>query len=171
MRHIITSQKIKTMNEIIFQFLVCELKISKIDFCNKPWKFNPATFSLFSVGKKEKKIKRRNSFQRILCISGVEFSDLDAMSYCMYPDVFNEYHRFREEFGPVTGLPTRLFFVGCDIGEEFEVEIEKGKNLHLKILAIGDVNTEGKREVFCEVNGQLRPFFVEDKKEVKVSDS
>lgn len=93
------------------------------------------------------------------------------MSYCMYPDVFNEYHRFREEFGPVTGLPTRLFFVGCDIGEEFEVEIEKGKNLHLKILAIGDVNTEGKREVFCEVNGQLRPFFVEDKKEVKVSDS
>lgn len=46
------------MNEITFQFLVYELKISKIDFCNKSWKFNPATFSLFSVKKKRKKFKK-----------------------------------------------------------------------------------------------------------------
>ena len=76
---------------------------------------------------------------------------------------------FKEEFGPVQGLPTRLFFVGPEIGEEFEVQIETGKTLNLKILAIGEANKQGKRELFCEVNGQLRPFLVEDKKETKVS--
>ena len=86
----------------------------------------------------------------------------------MYPEVFQEYCLFREEFGPVDGLPTRLFFIGSEIGEEFEVEIETGKTLHLKIIAIGDVNTDGKREIFCEVNGQLRTFLIDDKKEVEV---
>ena len=38
----------------------------------------------------------------------------------------------------------------------------------MKIIAIGDVNAEGKREVFCEVNGQLRTFMRDDKKEVQV---
>ena len=75
---------------------------------------------------------------------------------------------FKEEFGPVHGLPTRLFFVGPEVGEEFEVQIEPGKTLNLKILAIGEANKQGKRELFCEVNGQLRPFWIEDKKETKV---
>ena len=86
----------------------------------------------------------------------------------MYPDVFVEYAQFKEEFGPVTGLPTRAFLVGPDIGEEFEIEIEKGKTLHLKIIAVGDVNKDGNREVFCEVNGQMRTFFIEDKSEAEV---
>lgn len=86
----------------------------------------------------------------------------------MYPDVFHEFAQFREEFGPVDGLPTRLFFAGSDLGEEFEVELETGKTLHLKIIALGDVDKDGKREVFCEVNGQLRTFLVDDKKEVGV---
>lgn len=96
-------------------------------------------------------------------------SECDVMSYCMYPDVFVEYAQFKEEFGPVTGLPTRAFLVGPDIGEEFEIEIEKGKTLHLKIIAVGDVNKDGNREVFCEVNGQMRTFFIEDKSETEVS--
>jgi len=90
------------------------------------------------------------------------------MSYCMYPDVFLEYANFREEFGPVAGLPTRAFFVGSDVGEEFEIEIETGKTLNLKIIAVSDVNKDGNREVFCEVNGQMRTFFIEDKNETKV---
>ena len=85
--------------------------------------------------------------------------------------MFKDYILFKEEFGPVHGLPTRLFFVGPEVGEEFEVQIETGKTLNLKILAIGEANKQGKRELFCEVNGQLRPFLVEDKNETKVSSS
>ncbi|XP_065057010.1 pyruvate carboxylase, mitochondrial-like isoform X2 [Rhopilema esculentum] len=94
-------------------------------------------------------------------------SKKDVISAALYPDVFKDYILFKEEFGPVQGLPTRLFFVGPEIGEEFEVQIETGKTLNLKILAIGEANKQGKRELFCEVNGQLRPFLVEDKKETK----
>jgi len=93
--------------------------------------------------------------------------DVDVMSYCMYPQVFKEYALFAEQYGPVSALPTRLFFVGPDIGEEFEVELQVGKTINVKILAIGDLLPDGKREVFCEVNGYLRPFVVEDKKVVE----
>ena len=99
---------------------------------------------------------------------GFDVDECDVMSYCMYPDVFVDFARFKEEFGPVTGLPTRAFLVGPDIGEEFEIEIEKGKTLHLKIIAVGDVTKTGDREVFCEVNGQMRTFFIEDSSETKV---
>lgn len=98
---------------------------------------------------------------------GYDVNECDVMSYCMYPNVFLDYAQFREEYGPVSGLPTRAFLVGSDIGEEFEIEIETGKTLSLKVIAVSDVNKDGNREVFCEVNGQMRTFFVEDKKETK----
>eukprot|EP00111_Clytia_hemisphaerica_P011981 TCONS_00035219-protein len=98
---------------------------------------------------------------------GYEVDECDVMSYCMYPDVFLDYAQFKEEFGPVTGLPTRAFFVGPDVGEEFEIELEQGKTLHMKIIAVGDVTKEGNREVFCEVNGQMRTFHIEDKSETE----
>ena len=75
---------------------------------------------------------------------------------------------FREEFGPVNGLPTRLFFTGPDIGEEFQVEIQPGKVLNIKVLAISNLHPNGQREVFCEMNGQLRTVMVEDKSVTKV---
>lgn len=41
--------------------------------------------------------------------------------------------------------------------------IEKGKTLHIKTLAVADdVTPEGEREVFFELNGQLRSVFVKD---------
>ncbi|CAN8031447.1 unnamed protein product [Ixodes persulcatus] len=46
----------------------------------------------------------------------------------------------------------------CDL-----VTIEKGKTLHIKTLAVADdVTPEGEREVFFELNGQLRSVFVKD---------
>lgn len=50
--------------------------------------------------------------------------DVDVISAALYPKVFNDYMVFKEEYGPVEGLPTRLFFTGPELGEEFQVEIE-----------------------------------------------
>lgn len=94
--------------------------------------------------------------------------DEDVLSAALYPKVFRDYMLFREEFGPVNGLPTRLFFTGPDIGEEFQVEIQPGKVLNIKVLAISDLHPNGHREVFCEMNGQLRTVMVEDKSVTKV---
>lgn len=94
--------------------------------------------------------------------------DKDVLSAALYPKVFKDYMIFREEFGPVDELPTRLFLTGPDIGEEFQVEIQPGKVLNLKVLAISDLHPNGQREVFCEMNGQLRTVMVEDKSVTKV---
>ncbi|PIK38441.1 putative pyruvate carboxylase, mitochondrial [Apostichopus japonicus] len=48
------------------------------------------------------------------------------------------------------------------------VEIEKGKTLHIKLLAMGELNKKtGEREVFFELNGQLRSLLIKDKQALK----
>ncbi|KRX42306.1 Pyruvate carboxylase [Trichinella murrelli] len=47
------------------------------------------------------------------------------------------------------------------------VELEKGKSMRIKMLAKSSLNAEGEREVFLELNGQLRSFIVKDKEASK----
>ncbi|CAG2112903.1 unnamed protein product [Medioppia subpectinata] len=86
------------------------------------------------------------------------------MSSAMYPKVCDEFIQFRREFGPVSLFDTRIFLTGPKVGEEFEVTLEKGKVLHITTLAVSETRTDtGEREVFFELNGQLRSFLVKDK--------
>lgn len=50
--------------------------------------------------------------------------DVDVLSAALYPKVFNDYMAFKDVYGPVDVLPTRLFLTGPEIGEEVHVEIE-----------------------------------------------
>ncbi|XP_049322602.1 pyruvate carboxylase a [Astyanax mexicanus] len=93
---------------------------------------------------------------------GDDITPEDVMSAAMYPKVFQEFKEFTTAFGPVDCLNTRLFLDGPKIAEEFEVELERGKTLHIKALALGDLNKAGQREVFFELNGQLRSVLVKD---------
>ncbi|KAJ8671645.1 hypothetical protein QAD02_002904 [Eretmocerus hayati] len=96
-------------------------------------------------------------------------NDTDVMSAALYPEVTEDYLNFRETYGPVDKLGTRIFLTGPKVGEEFEVAIEKGKTLGIKTLAVAEDLTEnGDREVFFELNGQLRSVFIKDKEAVKV---
>jgi len=93
-----------------------------------------------------------------------EIKETDVMSSAMYPKVFDDFHIFRQEYGPVSLLDTRIFLVGPKIGEEFEVTLEKGKTLHFRTLAVSEIRKKtGEREVFFELNGQLRSVLVKDK--------
>ncbi|XP_054848412.1 pyruvate carboxylase, mitochondrial isoform X2 [Eublepharis macularius] len=96
-----------------------------------------------------------------------EITTEDVLSAAMYPKVFDEFKDFTANFGPVECLNTRLFLEGPKIAEEFEVELERGKTLHIKALALGDLNRAGQREVFFELNGQLRSILVKDTKAIK----
>lgn len=58
--------------------------------------------------------------------------------------------------------PSRLLF------SPSQVELERGKTLHIKALALGDLNKAGQREVFFELNGQLRSVLVKDTVAMKV---
>jgi len=90
-------------------------------------------------------------------------SDNDVMSYAMYPKVAKDFLKFKSQYGPVDKLETRHFLVGPDMGEEFEVTIEKGKTLTIKTLTPGiGVTDSGLREVNFELNGQKRTVMIRD---------
>lgn len=95
-------------------------------------------------------------------------TDRDVMSAALYPLVTADYLNFREQYGPVDKLNTSVFLTGPKVAEEFEVTIEKGKTLSVKTLAMAeDLTKNGEREVFFELNGQLRSVFIRDKDAVK----
>jgi pyruvate carboxylase len=48
------------------------------------------------------------------------------------------------------------------------VDIERGKTLNIIVLAKGDLNKVGEREVFFELNGQMRTLYVKDNEAMKV---
>uniref|UniRef100_A0A1B0DCN1 Uncharacterized protein n=1 Tax=Phlebotomus papatasi TaxID=29031 RepID=A0A1B0DCN1_PHLPP len=97
-----------------------------------------------------------------------QVTDRDVMSAALYPLVTNDFLTFRDSFGPVDKLDTRIFLTGPKVGEEFEVTLEKGKTVHIKTLAMAeDLTPNGEREVFFEFNGQLRSVLIRDKEAVK----
>ena len=90
--------------------------------------------------------------------------DKDLLSSALYPKEYDEYRAFHDEYGPVDCLPTPVFFCGARIADGFMVDIEKGKTLTIKLMTIGELDKQtGKREVFFELNGQLRSILVQDK--------
>ncbi|CAD5229309.1 unnamed protein product [Bursaphelenchus okinawaensis] len=98
---------------------------------------------------------------------GRKLRDVDVMSSAMFPREFDEFEQFRQTYGPVDKLDTRVFLTGLDTAEETDVTIEKGKTLVIKHLAEGKINANAEREVFFELNGQMRSIFVQDKEAAK----
>ncbi|GMM54646.1 pyruvate carboxylase 2 [Maudiozyma humilis] len=92
-----------------------------------------------------------------------EIDECDVASYNMYPKVYEDFQKIREEYGDLSVLPTKNFLAPAVIDEEIEVTIEQGKTLIIKLQAIGDLNKEtGVREVYFELNGELRKIGVSD---------
>ncbi len=91
------------------------------------------------------------------------FSDEDLMSYALYPQVFMDYCRFQDEFGDVSVLDTPTFFYGLKVGQEQAITIQEGKTLIVKLLAIGELQSDGTRVIFFEMNGRRRNAVVNDR--------
>lgn len=92
-----------------------------------------------------------------------EITDKDISAYALYPKVFMDWVDFTREYGDVSLLDTPTLFYGMLPGEEIRVDIEQGKTLFIKLLAIGAPNAEGMRVVGFELNGLLREITVRDK--------
>ena len=55
-------------------------------------------------------------------------------------------------------LPTRAYIEPMELGEEIAVELQKGKTLGIKLVAVGELNSkEGTREVRCAVQPPPAP--------------
>ncbi len=95
---------------------------------------------------------------------GITLDDEDLNGYLMYPKVFSDYTERHKLYGPVRTLPTKAFFYGMEPGEEISAEIDPGKTLELRCVAIGETNDEGEAKVFFELNGQPRTVRIADRK-------
>lgn len=91
-----------------------------------------------------------------------KLSDAEFASYLMYPKVFTAYAGARRRFGPVSALPTPIFFYGMQLGEEANIMIEQGKTLVIQLTAVGEVEDDGMVRLFFELNGQPRVIAVVD---------
>lgn len=90
-------------------------------------------------------------------------SEYELASYLMYPKVFTDYARAQAVYGPVSVLPTPVYFYGLEAGDEIMVTLEKGKTLVVRCQAIGDADEDGMVRVFFELNGQPRIIKVPDR--------
>jgi pyruvate carboxylase len=93
-------------------------------------------------------------------------TDTQFASYLMYPKVFLDYARDRAAFGDCAILPTPVFFYGMEPGDEVSVDIERGKTLIVRFVAVSEVRDDGTRQVFFELNGQPRSIVVADRSQV-----
>ncbi|HXB18498.1 MAG TPA: pyruvate carboxylase [Steroidobacteraceae bacterium] len=93
-------------------------------------------------------------------------SDEDLASYLMYPRVWQDYARERQQHGDLGLLPTLVFFYGMQPGEEISIDLERGKTLIVRYLATSQPHEDGTRTVFFELNGQPRSVRVRDLAEV-----
>jgi pyruvate carboxylase len=93
---------------------------------------------------------------------GRKVSDYELASYLMYPKVFVEYAAHQRHFGDVSILPTPVFFFGLKLEEEIAVDLEAGKTLIIRLLAVSEPDEEGQRKLFFELNGQPRTIAVVD---------
>ncbi len=91
---------------------------------------------------------------------GSKISDRRLLSALLYPQVFKDFAEHQSHYGDVSVLPTHVFLHGAPIGEEVAVEIEPGKILFIKLLAVTEADKEGDSTVYFELNGQPRELKV-----------
>lgn len=93
---------------------------------------------------------------------GRQVTSFDALAYALYPKVFMHYHKAVEQYGDISVLDTATFLYGMRLGEEAEIEIEKGKTLIVRLVSIGEAQADGNRTIYFELNGQPREVVIKD---------
>ena len=87
----------------------------------------------------------------------------DVFSHVMYPEVFADFTKKANANGDLSVLPTPAFFYGMKPGQEVAIEIEPGKTLFIRMVNVGAVDAEGKRNVNFELNGMGRQLSIVDR--------
>ncbi|MFE7083603.1 pyruvate carboxylase [Priestia megaterium] len=89
-------------------------------------------------------------------------TNYEVIAYALYPKVFIDYQEKFKRYGDLSVLDTPTFLYGMRLGQEIEIEIEKGKILIVKLVSIGQAQSDGTRTVYFELNGQPREVIIKD---------
>jgi pyruvate carboxylase len=93
---------------------------------------------------------------------GHAISERDTLSATLYPGVFEEFDRHRQEYSDTSVLPTPVFFYGLGVGDETSIDIEPGKTLIIQLNAVGSLQKDATRNIYFELNGEPRQVTVQD---------
>ncbi|MCD8232437.1 MAG: pyruvate carboxylase [Clostridiales bacterium] len=86
-----------------------------------------------------------------------------AISYALYPKVYEDYCEHFEMYNDVTRLESHVYFYGLRKNEETYLNIGEGKQLLIKYLEKSDPDVNGMRILTFAVNGMLRTVKIQDK--------
>ena len=89
-----------------------------------------------------------------------------AVSYALYPKVYEDYCVHLEAYNDVSQLQSHVYFYGLRPREETFVDIGQGKTLIIKYISKTPADNEGKCTLTFEVNGAVREVVIEDKNEM-----
>src|SRR6266542_736324 len=108
--------------------------------------------------------ERKKAADRI----GGYVDDKALVSWLLYPNVFPDLVRHRDEFSDTSVVPTPVFLYGLEPGQETTIEIEAGKMLIVRLVAVGKLEKDGTRDLYFELNGEARTVTVRDQAAVQV---
>lgn len=86
-----------------------------------------------------------------------------AISYALYPKVYEDYCDHMEMYNDVTRLESHVYFYGLRKNEETYLTLGEGKRLLIKYLEKSDPDVNGMRVLTFAVNGMLRTVKIQDK--------
>ena len=86
-----------------------------------------------------------------------------ALSYALYPKVYEDYCRHFEAYNDVSGLESHVYFYGLRKGDETVLRLDEGKYLIIKFTDMSEPDEDGYRLLDFEVNGSIREIKVLDK--------
>lgn len=86
-----------------------------------------------------------------------------AISYALYPKVYEDYCEHFEMYNDVTRLESHVYFYGLRKGEETYLNIGEGKQLLIKFLEMSEPDQNGVRTLTFQINGMLRTVKIQDK--------
>lgn len=94
---------------------------------------------------------------------GIDAGMEEALSYALYPDVFEDYMRSIRDVGDFSSMGSDIYFHGLSEGETCEIILEDGRVLVITLLQISELGPDGRRKVTFEVNGNRTEIGVIDK--------
>ena len=86
-----------------------------------------------------------------------------AISYALYPKVYEDYCDHFEMYNDVTRLESHVYFYGLRKGEETYLTLGEGKVVLIKYMEASDPDANGVRTLSFLVNGSVRTVKIQDK--------
>ena len=86
-----------------------------------------------------------------------------AISYALYPKVYEDYCEHFEMYNDVTRLESHVYFYGLRKGEETYLTLGEGKVVLIKYMEASDPDANGVRTLSFLVNGSVRTVKIQDK--------